>query len=271
MAKVAVVVTHGMGSQGPDFDQDFKDKLFARLERLGADTADVAWQSIYWAPVMETAQNNYLQSAGSAVGGFFGLREFVVRALGDAAGYSATSGSPDSSYTKIHDLVRSGIANLYHNKLAGNPVPMIIMAHSLGGHIMSNYIYDTQPPLRATGAAPDASGFEKMDWLAGIVTFGCNIPLFTFAYDPITPIQVPSPTLPPEVEAKAKWLNFFDKQDVLGYPLKPINAAYNTIVDEDTRIDAGWWPLSTTPLSHTKYWTDRSLINPAAEFLNTFL
>jgi hypothetical protein len=35
------------------------------------------------------------------------------------------------------------------------------------------------------------------------------------------------------VATKARWLNYYDKDDVLGYPLKPISPSYNAIVNED--------------------------------------
>ncbi|MCH7957406.1 MAG: hypothetical protein IIB63_07635, partial [Proteobacteria bacterium] len=109
--------------------------------------------------------------------------------------------------------------------------------------------------------------------LAGMITFGCNIPLFTFAYTKVVPIQFPAPDLPDpgDVRDKAKWLNYFDPDDVLGYPLKSINAAYDAVVDEDIAINVGGLLSNWNFLSHTKYWTDNDFTKPAAEFIATFL
>ena len=88
----------------------------------------------------------------------------------------------------------------------------------------------------------EASPFERMEWLVGLVTFGLNLPLFTFAYDPVEAIAFPGGGLPPDEADKARWLNYYDKDDVLGYPLKPISPTYNAIVNEDNDF--------TRPVAH---------------------
>ena len=176
-----------------------------------------------------------------------------------------------STYDAIHDKVRQALAELYADELDPESPPLIVLAHSLGGHIMSNYIWDTQQAADADLAG--LSPFEKMESLAGMVTFGCNIPLFLFAYaeDEIEPIEFPAAQLPDDVKAEAKWLNFFDPDDVLGYPLKSINDAYDAIVSADLPINAGSVFSSWNPLSHGGYWTDNDFTNPVADFLAAFL
>jgi hypothetical protein len=143
---------------------------------------------------------------------------------------------------------------------------MVAMAHSLGAHMMSNYIWDAQKSGHH-GMAP----FEAMDFLAGLVTFGCNIPLFTFAYSKVVPIEFPPVGLPDHLKAKAKWLNFYDPDDVLGYPLRPINTAYRQVVTADIPINVGGVTASWNPMSHTAYWVDNDFTGPVSEFLASFL
>ena len=168
-------------------------------------------------------------------------------------------------------LQREGQAVDLNGQLPGDDLPLIVLAHSLGGHIMSNHIWDMQHP--GGTPPPGLSPFERMHTLAGMVTFGCNIPLFTFAYATVVPIEFPAAQLPNPgaVRDKAKWLNYYDPDDVLGYPLKSINAAYDAVVDEDIPISVGGWFSSWNPLSHNKYWTDNDFTKPAAEFIATFL
>ena len=139
------------------------------------------------------------------------------------------------------------------------------------GFFTDDYIWDMQHP--GGNPPPGLSPFERMHTLAGMVTFGCNIPLFTFAYTNVVPIVFPAAELPDpgDVRDKAKWLNYFDPDDVLGYPLKSINAAYDAVVDEDIPINVGGLFSSWNPISHTKYWTDNDFTKPAAEFIATFL
>ncbi|MBW3543825.1 MAG: hypothetical protein KY476_26550, partial [Planctomycetes bacterium] len=207
------------------------------------------------------------------------LRRFVISALGDAAAYQQVGTAANNTYQLVHERIRLGIQDLSaavrSDRLqpvsSGNdaPVPLVIMAHSLGGHIVSNYIWDVQQRRRRGGTA--GSDFEDFETLSGMVTFGCNVPLFTFAYSQVVPIEFPPASLPTDLRAKAKWLNFYDPDDVLGYPLKTINAAYAAVVTEDLPINAGGVLSSWNPASHEGYWTDNDFTRPVAAFLAEFL
>ena len=89
----------------------------------------------------------------------------------------------------------------------------------------------------------------------------------------MVPITFPASQLPDpgDVRNKAKWLNYYDPDDVLGYPLKVINRAYDDVVDLDKAINVGGLFSSWNPLSHNKYWTDDDFTEPAAAFIATFL
>ncbi|HIE64460.1 MAG: hypothetical protein ABGX83_05140 [Nitrospira sp.] len=145
----------------------------------------------------------------------------MLSALGDASAYQKVGSKGSSTYEKIHKRIEKGIKSLYVNGLQSKSKPLIVMAHSLGGHIMSNYIWDMQQSRKA-----EISPFERMEKLSGVVTFGCNIPLFTFAYEKVEPIEFPPKKLPQHLKKKAKWLNYYDPDDVLAYPLKAINPDY---------------------------------------------
>ena len=118
-----------------------------------------------------------------------------------------------------------------------------------------------------------------MQTLAGIVTFGCNIPLFSLAYDEMTCITFPPPGLaayfpgadPAAVAAAAQWLNFYDPDDVLGYPLKTLRDSYEQSVIQDILINAGDIRYSWNPLSHSHYWTDNNLTKPVAKLITDLL
>jgi len=268
--KLAVVVIHGMGSQSSAFAEPVKAELSKRIEDGGNNPDDIAWLPVYWADILEPAQSQYLANATASNDlDWMGLRKFIIGAFGDASGYQFVGGA-SGTYVKIHDRIRKLMQDLYLQKLNSTDVPLVVLAHSLGSHIMSSYVWDTQHGT-ATGADPASSPFERMEWLAGLVTFGSNIPLFTFAYDPVEAIEFPGGGLPPDVATKARWLNYYDKDDVLGYPLKPISQSYDAAVDEDIEINVGGFGASFTPASHTAYWTDNDFTKPVAKFLADFL
>ncbi len=120
---------------------------------------------------------------------------------------------------------------------------------------------------------PGSGNFQQMKTLAGMITFGCNIPFFTLAYKKadIRPIHFPGDALTPAQKNKARWLNFYDPDDVLGYPLKAINQKYNQVVNNDVAINVGGILSSWNPMSHQKYWTDNDFTKPVVRFIQSWL
>ncbi len=265
--ELAILAIHGMGSQSSGFADEMITEINQRVSNLGKDPDEIAWGSVYWANILEPRQLKYLRNAKRSGNlDFLSLRKFVLTALGDACAYQQVNGTQNTTYEQIHKRVSDEIERLYTIDLDAAPKPLIIFAHSLGGHIMSNYIWDMQQSSN-TGV----SDFESMKHLAGFVTFGCNIPLFTFAYSNVLPIAFPGSRVSDKVKRKAKWLNYYDPDDVLGYPLKPINAAYRGVVNKDIPINVGGVFSSWNPMSHSKYWTDNDFTKPASKFIANFL
>ena len=270
--RVAVLVIHGIGGQRADFAEPLIRGVNREVKRLGADASAIAWQPVYWDDLLVPRQQAYLKRAlKDGRLNYQRLRQFVVSALGDAGAYrqrpSGTLAGTQSgrTYERVHARIQEQLSGLYHGPLSERPLPLVLMAHSFGGHILSNYVWDSQQ-------TPDGklSAFERMHWLAGFITFGCNIPLFTFAVDKPVPIRFPATRLPERFKEKARWLNFYDPDDVLGWPLKPVSPAYARAVDADIRLQVGAAVSGWTPAAHLLYWRDRRFARHVAEFLTTF-
>ena len=265
--ELVVLVIHGMGSQSPDFANEMIQEINERVSDLGKDPEEISWRSIYWADILEERQIKYLRDAKrSGDIDFIGLRKFMLTAFGDASAYQKVESTENTTYDDIHNRIKSVIEDAYVIDLGSKPKPMIVVAHSLGGHIMSNYIWDMQHSKDT-----QLSTFERMKHLVGIVTFGCNIPFFTFAYKKVVPIEFPPKQLRSELKRKAKWLNYYDPDDVLGYPLKVINPEYKKVVSKDIAINVGGIFSSWNPMSHSKYWTDNDFTKPVSKLIVSFL
>lgn len=68
-----------------------------------------------------------------------------------------------------------------------------------------------------------------------------------------------------------KWLNYFDPDDVLGYPLKPLSLEYRKAVSQDIEINVGSVFSSWNPASHSDYSTDDDFTIPVAQYLSRLL
>ena len=265
---IAILIIHGMGAQNTDFAEPTMKKINALVN----GKKNIIWQPINWADITQPRQQQFMDDIINAKENHIScrqLRKFVISSLGDATAYQQVKGSGTSTYDNINNRVRDEINNLFRRELKGNPCPLVVMAHSLGGHIMSSYIWDIQNRQREPTGDND---FENMRYLAGMITFGCNIPLFTFAHNPkkLKPIKFPGSKLSELIDDQnAAWLNFYDAHDVLGYPLKQVYPDLEPL--RDIHINAGnfftGWLTSWNPLSHRNYWTDKGMLKQVADFI----
>lgn len=265
-AKLGILVVHGMGSQkDPHFADEMTKEVNDRVKKLGfAPGADLAWQPVYWADILEPHETqlwNALKEDHKL--SFEGPRKFILSNLGDAVAYQRQPDSAPDVYQRIHTAVHECIVALHEN-LGQQDVPLIIMAHSLGSYILSNYIWDRQHHYEDTRYGQTA--FERMETLASIITFGSNIAVFSLALAKYVGIGFPAAELSPELKAAARWLNLFDPQDILAYPIKPLCAAYmkNPQI-QDIEINVGNLLTSWNPLSHDGYWTDNDFTERVAK------
>jgi hypothetical protein len=270
--KIAVAIVHGIGRPEPEF----ADGIMARLaERFRAATgADgLVLKPVFWAPVLQDAENELWKRLGR--GGpmdFVKLRRFMVDFAADAIAYQPQPGEKDI-YEAVHKVVAGALRALAGE--AGADAPLCFIAHSLGSVIASNYIYDLQThpkrkiiPVSVRKAMGD-SPLERGETLAGFYTLGSPIALWSLRYaDFGRPVQVPSPSLNKLYpKAGGEWVNFYDQDDVIGYPLKSVNKAYGAAVKEDRAVNVGGLLSSWNPTSHTEYWADRDVIHPIADSL----
>jgi len=267
--KVGVLLVHGMGAIADDFAHDTIQELRERISGRGLNREEIAWQAVYWNPILSPRENQlWVDLAADNDLNWAKLRKFFISAFGTITAYQACVDRPDNIYQRIHSTVLDSIREL-QAKLHGEDKPLLVIAHSLGSVIMSNYIWDRQRG-RDEGRF-GTTAFERMETLSGLVTLGSNIPLFTLACDPVTSIQFPPPRLPDALKKKAKWLNLYDSDDVLGWPLKPLSQNYAETVTEDIEVSVGNILTSWNPANHSAYWTDDGVIKPTAYLLASIL
>lgn len=272
-AKVALLTIHGMGEQPRDYADDLQRAL---QQHMGADYGKVDLHSVYyqhllkpneqdvWRRVHERAKVRYDQ-----------LRKFILFGFADAAGLENRKEDDDSVYEQAQTEIARALLAIHASHGAATPV--VLLAHSLGCQVMSSFIYDAQkraggglvsagiwkPGRLGDSLTPAQRTFLQCGSVRAFVTTGCNIPVFVAAHQRmhVKPITKPNPGF--------SWLNLYDPDDALGWPLQPLDGGYETLV-EDRAINAGqslldFMTKSWNPLSHTAYWTDDDVIHPLAE------
>jgi hypothetical protein len=196
-------------------------------------------------------------------------RRFLIDFVGDAFAYQP-SAADRNTYNRIHGILARTICSLAEE--AGKTAPLCIIAHSLGSIIASNYIYDLQKPQLISSEVRQIMGDTPVDrgeTLASLYTLGSPLAIFCLRFENFgTPIQIPSPLLAQHYpNLKGEWVNFYDRDDVIGFPLKTLSAAYRKVIKKDREVNVGSLLVNWTPLSHMHYWTDEDVIVPISRAL----
>ena len=239
--KLGVLIIHGIGSQ----DVDFAEPMIAKLREKLTDPDAVEFQTVHWAPLLEERSHAMWTKLSTRKLSWKPLRKYFINALGDATAYN------NEMYDEVQDCIEDAMRGLRHKLNYGPFTPVVVIAHSLGGAMITDYIWDRQKnkdPIRDRYMPP----------IKGLLTIGCNIPVFALSHDPIETIDA----------SELWWLNIYDKDDILGYPLKPISESFDEAVDVDVQVNVGRWWSSWNPLCHNDYWTDSDVIKRLAKILN---
>lgn len=298
---VGVMFVHGIGGRNFDFAERMRRALLKLIPRdlYGY----VHFKPVYWANVVRLRQREFMQMAVASADILDNrARRFVVEGLGDAAAYQKTRRRENSIYHMVQECISRELELAERETPTLKDSPLIFVGHSLGCHIISSYAWDLNKLKQRTeediNNEPDdavrkhwwslqqASVFRRLDTFAGFVTMGNNMPLFTFTFGPerVFPITTvpkdsnltpafPGIALDNALAEKARWLNFFSKKDMLGFPLKALSMAY----DGDARIrdicvrSESWqsmtFPFWTYLKAHTGYWTNPIVLRETATMI----
>lgn len=260
---IAVLYIHGVHNHKPNYADWLHGEILDETDLVlpassGFTPGQVFKAEVHWGDLF-TPQVKVLDTS------LFGddtswdwLRRFTGESVGQALAYQ----DPNSPmYAAVHQRVADALADLAEK--AGPTARLIIVAHSLGSMIASNYIWDLQhgKPKVQIGPAP----LGRMETLSGLVTMGSPLALDALRY--------PNLGMPPDIQGsvvpvkKTMWVNLYARADALGWPLRSLNHDYALQVDEDIAVRTTWWPWGATPASHLGYWKSSDVVQHVAQVM----
>jgi hypothetical protein len=272
---IGLLIVHGMGDTRPDF---YKELTAALQKRLGPNWERIAWRAVFYQSELQGNQAAIFRKMRAQIR-WEGLRELMLYGFSDAASLEHKKELPGSPYYRTQRRILDALDELFEE--LGGAAPMAVITQSLGAHVISNYIWDAQQPLAAfagvwsqplnDGVAPgsEQDRLRRLRTLERLLTTGANIPVFVAGHDIIEAIDRA------QLGAGFKWINQFDPDDALGWPLQQLSRGYEALVD-DVAVNAGGNSLfgllkSLTPYSHNQYWETRSVLERLAAELAALL
>lgn len=289
MAKALnILIVHGIGwgEQGKNYARSLQQNIGREFERAvrrlrlrDVDKRDalakraLRFEAAYWSPVTQDPQNallDLLKLRGfrplNALNLTFQARKQLVSLLGDVIAYEG--GEDDRVYKAIHDRVEASVQALSeqsaHDQDDHGYAPLTIIGHSLGSVIASDYVWD-----HTRGAAESHHLPGHSLSLKNLILLGSPMALYALRNNPSADKRTLADSLDSPVRVDPDgglWLNLYDRQDPIAFPLRPIKS-YADVGVIDCTVQSGNWLTSWNIASHTEYWNSDEVARMVAHKL----
>jgi hypothetical protein len=231
------------------------------------------FEVVYWSPITQDSQNALLSLMG--FGGLWPLRNLnvafqvrkqLVGLLGDVVAYE--SGGTNRVYCAIHGRMGESIEALSTASASERGddgcAPLTMIGHSLGSVIASDFVWDH------TKHNPARYRLDEFHLrLQNMFTLGSPLGLYALRNNPSADKRTLAESLDSPVACQpdgGMWLNAYDPQDPVGFPLKPIRS-YDAAGVIDCTVRAGNWLTTWSPVSHVGYWRSQEVAHLIARKL----
>jgi len=242
--KIGVLTLHGVGSHEPS--AQFDARLREALDEKAGEAIQVVVKTVYYHGESRGRQAelwkkyDHLEDEVPGALDYKIFRKLMLASVGDALAYGHNQNGENSFYRGVQKKVRDAIEELKAE--LGDDCTVAVVAHSLGCKVIFDYLCDTQTGRGIWQDEGNPSDFQQLASLRLLVTTGCNLPFFESAVSGTEQRFF-------RVNKDFQWINFYDRDDLLGWPLRPLGGRFEEIVQDEERNKMG--SLLT---SHTKYW-----------------
>ncbi|MBN1678769.1 MAG: hypothetical protein JW966_00660 [Anaerolineae bacterium] len=269
-----VLFVHGIGwdSRGARYARQFEDmirhefahvirRLYLRDLPRGATQPQHAlrFAAVHWAPVTQQPQNALLRLMFGRAGMLsrfnltYQFRRNIIGMLGDVIAYERTPGN--TVYGAIHATVEKNVQELSRasagERDTAGCAPLTIVGHSLGSVIASDFVWDN---TRSSGHSHRLVDHHLS--LTNFVTMGSPMVVYALRNNAGGDRSSIQDTLDSPIRVDPDhglWLNLYDRQDTVAFPLEPIDA-YKAAGVIDRAINVGNWLTNWNLACHTGYW-----------------
>jgi hypothetical protein len=267
MTKDIVFLTlHGMGDENPAYADRLANKV---AESIGESQWDrVHFEAINYQSLMQPNQEEYFDRVRAKVDNKW-LRKAVLYRLADPGTLESSRNIDNGAYELTQKRIFDALGRAYH-AVGNRQVPVMMIGESLGAQVLSSYVWDANrnevPDYglwQRDHSSIDAEDlkFRKLKSFHRFMSIGCNIPIFVSGLPRADRAAFAAPNTP------FKWFNYYDEDDVLGWPLQGLSSSFDSLVT-DVPIEVGRSVERSTVFSHTRYWKDGDVYREATKHLN---
>lgn len=277
--KTGILVIHGMGDQQKESYKSFAAGISHFFSQMGGDSEQLVFNPIWWASLLSNEERQILERTKQGELNFTAtLRPFVVNYLADVIAYQKTFEKKDFAEKNAGEYGDRGIYHIVQSLISksvkdlkagiGESSPIVMIGHSLGSIMLLNYLHDAEKS-KAKKNEREWDYEDKIN-LAGLFTMGSPLALWLLRYKEFgKAISFPLETTLPQFRVKTKWINYYDRDDILAYPFKGLNETYTRLEClQDVEVNAGNIFESWNPLSHNGYFKSTFIMEEIARYLH---
>lgn len=270
MQDIVLLAVHGMG---PTSD-NFAEPVFSALRNAMGDAfSGVHTASVFYQPILNENQERLFDAMKKRELDCHRARKFLLQGLSTGSCLNRNIEEKGGVYQQAQEVLYSALDKLF--EIYGD-LPVVLLSHSSGCDLVSNYIWDAQKPGCNHGVWRDGGPgnvhkgskkdlFLRLKTLRHWYTLGANKPLHTagMSRDQIQSVKTST------CGYNFRWKNFYHPNDIFAWPLKPLSPSYNQSVYKDletvtldqwTESDAAW-QLGV----HNSYWTSETVVESLLE------
>jgi len=277
MADLVILAAPGMGA----VDEQFAHPLFNALaSALGDDWSRIHTDTILCQGHLQSNIDRLFEAMQKRDMDYLRARKFMLYGLSEAAAQLGDIQQRGGNYEKTQQAVYQTFERAA--KAVGDNTPVILLSHSIGCTILSNYLWDAQRPTINHGIWRDGGPkgvhkgsardlFLRGKSLTHWYTLGACSPLWHGAMgrDQIQAVTADTRGY------NFRWKNFYHPDDLFGWPLKPLSPSYNQAVyrDYETRPLSDWSAASWGPqlVSHDGYWESELVLKNLVQDIRELL
>ena len=138
-ADIAVLTIHGMGEQGPHYAFPLIEEV---KTRLGSKKGCVHFDRIYYQDILQSNQTTVFRNMLPYID-WKKLRKLFLYGFSDATSIETKKEIRGSVYDQVQEKIVNALDQVYAN-FEPKQVPVVIIAQSLGGQVISNYLWDSK-------------------------------------------------------------------------------------------------------------------------------
>jgi len=290
--KTLILVTHGVMIKEHNWDTDSleyrcfdneftkcKDKMLNKINKIEYLKGKVIIKDLKWSefmdPTLEKLKEKYELGAKNhkksyffrkSIPGWSGLRLFLFDCFGYPIIYLLYKENNESLFEKINEKFLDELRKYAEN--LGENANLIIFAHSLGAIITYYFLTYLQESRKTPSFDESRTPLERGETLKFLYTSDNPLPFVS--------VLLTNPKFGKPIEVN-KWVNFYNKNDYIAYPIGVFNEEYAKRSDNarknkypmiiDKKVFSGGILKGWNSMSHTCYFSDKKIIKTIVEDL----